>query len=308
MDTIFYNIIFFTPYPPIITILTVDILKKEYSIMDNLHNYLDYRDYIANYYSTKKKETKGFSLRAFGRMIDIDASYLAKIINKSRHISERSVPIITEYFNFNNEEKEYFKQLVKYTKSKNEDEKKANLIKLLSLKQRFTKSLDSNQYAYYQKWYYTAIRNLLEFYKFKPNGDYKELAKQLAPKITEKQARESIKLLEELSLIEVGEDGFYRLTEQAITTGEQWKSIAIKDYQKETIRLCSNSLDNHPKEKRDISTVTMNITEEEFHIIRNSIKDLRKSTIGIANSVEKPNQVYQLNIQLIPLTDTSMDN
>ncbi len=41
--------------------------------------------------------------------------------------------------------------------------------------------------------------------------------------------------------------------------------------------------------------------------MRERIKDFRSNVLKYAQETEKPNSVYQLNIQLLPLTDVDKD-
>ncbi len=99
----------------------------------------------------------------------------------------------------------------------------------------------------------------------------------------------------------------YILTDSAITTGNSWRALAIKDYQVETIELSKQSLDRHEKEVRDISTVTMNISETEFLKIKEMLQQFRSSVINYVNEAENPDRIYQLNMQMIPLCKNGGD-
>ena len=132
----------------------------------------------------------------------------------------------------------------------------------MTLREPGCRPLEEWQYAFYQKWYHSAIHALLSIYEFR--GSYRELASIMTPSITAKQARESIQLLTKIGLVRRDEDGVYRPTDAFVTSGERWQSIAIQNFQKETITLSAQSLDLHPKELRDISTVTVALSRKDL--------------------------------------------
>jgi uncharacterized protein (TIGR02147 family) len=268
--------------------------------MKSVFEYLDYRDFLKDFYEEKKSQHSFFSYRLFGAKIGIDPSYLAKVIIKNRNISNDAIDAIAVFCGLKQREADYFETLVHFVKAKSLKESKLLFEKLLSLKNASAKPLLENQYAFYQKWYHSALRSLLEFYDF--NGDYKALALQLSPPISAKEAKESIQLLEKLNLIKKDMNGRYRMTEVAITTGSQWNSLAIATFQEETIRLSMGSIALHPKKHRDISTVTMNINEENFEEIREKINEFRSSIIKFVHEQQSADRVVQLNIQLFPLS------
>jgi uncharacterized protein (TIGR02147 family) len=267
--------------------------------MKSVSEYLDYRDFLKDFYEEKKSKHSFFSYRLFGAKIGIDSSYLAKVLIKNRNISNAAIDKIAVFCGLKDREADYFETLVHFVKAKSLKESKLLFEKLLSLKNTSSKALLENQYSFYQKWYHSAIRSLLEFYDFK--GDYKALAQQLSPPISAKEAKESIRLLEKLKLVGKDADGRYRMTDVAITTGPQWSSLAIAAFQEETIRLSLGSLTRHPKKHRDISTITMNINEDNFEEIREKISEFRNSIINYVHEQESPDRVVQLNIQIFPL-------
>jgi len=268
--------------------------------MKSVFEYLEYRDFLKDFYEEKKSEHAFFSYRLFGAKIGMDASYLAKVLIKHRHISNTSISNIVAFCGLNEREAEYFETLVHFVKAKSHRESKLLFEKLLSLKNVSAATLLGHQYEFYQKWYHSAIRSILEFDDFR--DDYKTLSEQLSPKITAREAKNSIRLLEKLRLIKKDETGRYRMTDTAITTGPQWHSLAIQTFQEETIRLSLESLSRHPKKHRDVSTITMNVSEQNFQEIRERIKEFRSAVIKYVNEQSSPDRVVQLNIQLFPLS------
>ncbi len=267
-----------------------------------IYNYLDYQAFLKDYYQTRKEETPHFSLRLFGRLIEMDASYLAKVINGKRHLGEQYLHNIADYLKFDDGERAYFETLLLFQKARSDKQKQAHFEKLLALRRVYTTCLEEYQYEFYNKWYYTALRNLLEFFPFYNDDEYSLLGDMLTPNITAGQAEKGIELLVQLNLITLDENGRYVLTNSAITTGDSWQSLAITAFQKETIELSKDALTNHQKEERDISSITMNISNEEFEKIREMIRQFRSSVINYVNDNEVFDRVYQLNTQLIPLS------
>ena len=110
------------------------------------------------------------------------------------------------------------------------------------------------------------------------------------------------KLLEKLLLIRKEKDGRYVQSEKLISTGQRWHSVAIQTFQEETLKLAISSLSNHPKNVRDISTLTMSLGKPEMEAIRELSKQYRKSIIKVISESGPGDSVYQLNMQFFPLT------
>jgi uncharacterized protein (TIGR02147 family) len=267
--------------------------------MNSIFSYFDYQQFLRDYYEEQKRETFYFSYRYMGGKMGLDAGFLVKVLQGKMHLSLKSVSTISKFLKFDVKESEYFETLVRYGRAVSEKEIKSYFEKLLALKDIGADPILGNQYEFYQKWYYSALRELLGFYDFK--GDYSALAAKLSPPISVKEVKKAVLLLDQLKLIYKDESGRYRQTNSFITTSDKWKSAAIHSFQKETIRLAGESLDRHPKDIRDISTITVAVSHKDFEEIRRRISDFRRSLLQMTNENEA-DCVYQINLQAIPLT------
>ena len=268
--------------------------------MQSIDEYLDYRDFLKDFYQEKKSRSSFFSYRVFAGQVGLDTSYLAKVIMKKRHIADRSIPTVARYCGLHGRDAECFDALVHFGKAKTEQQSRLWFERVLSLKEEPSRALLADQYEYYTKWYYSAIRSVIEYFDF--NDDFGLLGKQLNPPIGAREARKAIRLLTSLGLIVKDDSGRYRQSDAAITTGREWNSAAINAFQEETIGLAREALARHPKQTRDISTITMAITAEQFEEIKERIREFRTSLIAYINEDTEPDRVYHMNIQLVPLT------
>ncbi|MBO9666911.1 MAG: DUF4423 domain-containing protein [Bdellovibrio sp.] len=81
-------------------------------------NYKDYRAFLVDYNTWKGQNKVGWSLSVWTRQLGLShASALSMILNRKRHIGDRLVESMCQYFDFNAAEKSHFVNLVKYEKS-----------------------------------------------------------------------------------------------------------------------------------------------------------------------------------------------
>ncbi|MDG5816562.1 TIGR02147 family protein [Chitinispirillales bacterium ANBcel5] len=268
--------------------------------MPEIYNYTNYKDYLKDFFKEQKIKSPIFSFRYVKQRIGIDPGNLAKILHKERHLATRFIPGFIKLCKLRGKRAEYFEIMVLLGRAKNAQDQAIYLEKLFSIKKITSHRIEEYQYEYYRKWYYSAVRALLDFYYF--TDDYEALGEKLSPPITAREAKSAVELLENLELIEKNEDGAYKVTEKIVTTGETWHSAAITNFQKEVISLGAQALNQHKKEHRDVSTITMSINNEDIHKLSKVIHECRQSILSIIDKSEPSNSVYQLNIQLIPLT------
>ena len=268
-----------------------------------LFDYLDYREFLRDFYLEQKRKHSNFTFRFLSQKTSIDPAHIARVFQLKRHLSEKSLVPFIQLCKFSEEERNYFDRLVAYNTARTERQAKQAFEVLLSLSSVKSHTLRADQYAFYTKWYYTAVRALIATRSFTAK-DSGTIAQILSPPISKREAREAVKLLLKLGLVYAGDNGILRCSDTHITTGVKWQSLAAKTFQAETMRLARESLDRHPKEVRDFSTVTIGIKRGRIDEMRQRIADFRKSIMHLAEEDQEPDDIFQLNIQLFPLTDT----
>lgn len=268
--------------------------------MTSLFDSLDYRHFLKQHFDRTRKEKNWFSYRLIAQKVKIDPGQLVKILQGQRHISERLIPVFAKFLGLQKKEQEYFTCLVRFNKAKTSSETELYFGKLMELKDLILPHVDPDQDRFYLKWYHSVVRVLLAFYKF--DGDFKKLGNLLSPAISEREAMASIELLLELGFIEKGTDGNYTVSERFITGGGNRRMLAVRHFQQQTIQLSEHSLLNDPPQVRDISSLTISIPGETLGEIREMIAEFRKTILRRVMEIsQKPDTVYQLNLQLIPV-------
>ena len=194
-----------------------------------------------------------------GSRVSVDPSHLLKIFQLQRHIGTRLIDSFIAHCGLSGTDAEYFSNLVRFNKAKTESDKKTYYERLIALKGVNAQALNKDQYEFYTKWYYSAILTLLDFYPFR---EIMQRWLKSFLRLLPRQGPQIDTSLSDLGLIRKNENGIWELTHQIITTGEKYRSDAVKAFQESTMQLAVQSLYRHPAEKRNISTVTVTIAEK----------------------------------------------
>ena len=261
---------------------------------------MDYREFIRDYYKGRKEDKPFFSYRYIGNHVGMDSSYVIKVLQGNLHISRKKIPQFIKLLDLNETEAEYFETLVLFCKAKTEMERKLFFDKLFSISKVKAKSLEAYQYEFFSKWFYSAVWALIDCEPF--DNDYRMLSEKCLPAITVWDAKRAVRLLEKLGLIKKDDDGKYHTTTLNLTTGGKWYSKAIEHYQHEMMRLADTSIERCSKSERDLSTVTLSVAEKDLPEIKEYVKQFRSSLIKMINSRRGEDRVFQLNVQLFPLS------
>lgn len=272
----------------------------------DIHDYSDYRALLRDLYADRKAKDAKFSYRYMAQKAGFkSAGFFSQIIQGKTNISIRTALSLAGVFKLKSYELEYFENLVNFNQARTQADKQHYFQKLIALKKAKLKTLDERQFEFFTKWYYPAVRELLGIIPF--TDDYKELGESLVPRISPAEARESIKVLERLNLIRKNPYGIYERLDATLTTGDVWQSTAITGFQIETLDLARRSYDLTDKEFRAHSTLTLCLSHGEFRWIKGELGAVRKRILEMAKNAPHPDRVYQLNINLFPLSRIPTD-
>ena len=125
----------------------------------------------------------------------------------------------------------------------------------------------------------------------------------MSPKIKANEAKHAIELLESLKLIQKEKSGNYKPTNSFFSTGEITRQIAVQNFQQETIKMAGESIRRHRKTQRDISSVTISLPKKELPAVGEIIKEFRQTLLRYSDEAKNIDTVFQLNVQLYPLTN-----
>jgi uncharacterized protein (TIGR02147 family) len=273
--------------------------------MIDIFEYIDYRKLLKDLYEQEKGEKPFFSYRYIAQKVGFSsAGFFTNIIARKRNISPQMLLRFASLFKFNRAQTEYFELLVLFDQAKNHKEKKYYFERILASKRSKLKIVDKQHYEFYSKWYYTAVRELMNVYSFCGESDeeYKELAKMLAPPITTAEARKSIEFLEKAGFIAKNDRGIYRQTEPLISTGYEAKSVAISNFQMATADLAKEAIDRFERDKRSLSTLTLSLSKEGYETIMERLKMFHREVLETAKEDKKCDRIYHLNFHVFPMS------
>ena len=267
--------------------------------------YLDYREFLRDYYNSKKEVNPAFSLRVFSDKIGFKAKdFISRVMSGSKNLSNQSIPKVASGLRLGKHETEFFIGLVKFNQAESTEERNAAFEEMQAALKvaRFSEKqhvLGHVQYQVYSHWRHLTIRSLIGMFGF--DGDYEKLAKQVHPHITADEAKKSVKLLEECELIKKDESGKYVLTESAITTGDRTSKLALRGFHQHCLKLAADSIDRDMPGTRHVSGLTLGISKEGYERIVERINAFRKEIALIAEEDQNSDKVFQLEFAMFPV-------
>jgi uncharacterized protein (TIGR02147 family) len=192
---------------------------------------------------------------------------------------------------------------VLYNQAKNHQDKRRHFEKMLSFKNAKIVTVHGSHYEFYEKWFYTVVRETLAVVSVKDN--YAELAARIVPPISEKEAKKAIAVLERLGFIIKDEGGYYRQANPLLMADRDTASLAVDNFVLSNIELARQAIDRFPKDERKLSATTLTISKPTYDKIISELLEFRKHILTLAQQDHHPERTYQFNFQVFPVSTTA---
>ncbi|MDO8644112.1 MAG: TIGR02147 family protein, partial [bacterium] len=231
-------------------------------------------------------------------------NFLMLVMQNKRNLTEESIRKFVTGLSLNKQEEEFFRDLVFFNQSKTHHEKNDYYKLLLQCKHaKHFKTIEKEKYEYYSEWYHPVVRELVASKEF--DGTSEWIADKISPKITPTQASKSIQLLEKLGLIQKTKDNHWAPTNTVIDTGPEVDSTVVHNYHKRLLDLTRDRMDHLSLEHRDTSAMTLGVKKERLAQIKKMVQEFRQEILKLVSEEDAPEEVFQLNIHLYPVTNPS---
>jgi len=264
--------------------------------------YNNYRRYIQDFYEEKKKMV-GFSWRDFARAAKFSSPVFLKLVCDGKSgLSDDAANRVAYAMDLAGFEFDYFMALVRFNQAKTDIQRDEAFTELKEIaKAHKVNILGADLYTYFSSWKYAALRELAPAMQgAKPN----HLAKQCLPEISSEEVVKALQFLTSAKLLRrTTSIHNYQQTEKSVATGPlDIATPAVRSFHRQMGELALNTLDKVPVAERNFSTLTLGLTENSYQKILKELANFRRKVIAIATNEDDVERVYELNLQLFPLT------
>ncbi len=268
----------------------------------SVFNYLDYRRFLEDYFSTRKMEDYRFSLRGFAKHAGLPLSYssfFTKVIAGKRNLTIDLRFKLAKAMKLTASELSYFELLVQFNQSKNEESKQHFYAALAKYKKSPTRIITKDRFEFYAKWQNSVIR---AFFGIRPKERNAEsIGQEIFPQLTVREVEEAVRLLLKLGLITKTANG-YAVTDPHITMEPDQKNFSNKTRIVEMLNLAKEVMPHIPTSDLEYSTMTVYVSHQGFQELRERVRSFREDLKALVASDREEDRVYTVNIQLFPNT------
>lgn len=282
--------------------------------MPVLSEYMDYRLFLADFYHAKKQQTKlairPYSYAIFSAAADIKSpNYLKMIIENKRNLSLDMVSKFAKACSFNKAQTDEFRLLVIFNQAEDPADRNYALKQLSEyrVEQKLKHGeLDRKVFEKVPNWIGWIIYAMVD-----QEGvvfETSQLKDLLRGKAAESEINEALENL--IKSGELSRDPVTNIISKGKPTEapEEIPSALVRKLQMQLMYLGLESLYQDTATEREFGALTLSLTEKEFEDIKFKLRQLRKSLHkdnSIARMSSKGERVYQLNLQLFPVSNAS---
>ena len=271
--------------------------------MASVFDYSDYRQFLRDYYERHKAVNPSFSYRYLAQKSGINSAPFFKfIIEGKRNLTKATILKTCVGLKLSDREAEYFENLVFFNQGKTIAEKNYYFERLVEKQRhRSVTKIREDQFEYFSEWYHCVIRELVCMIDFKE--DYTMLAKCLQPPITSKEAAKSVKLLLGLGFLKKV-NGRYSQCDPVVSTGYGLVSHQIVNFQIMMLHKAIEAFDRCKQQERLTSATTLAVSRQMYEKMVNKLRAMRAELLELSRGDVGAEKVYELTINLFPLTVT----
>jgi len=274
--------------------------------------YTDYRQFLKDFYEFKRVQTRmsvrPYSYATFAASADIKSpNYLKLIIDGQRNLSREMSVKFGKAIGLSKDEMEEWMALVEFTQATEPLERNRHLKVLADLRVRQQLKSGEIKAETWEKvpswvtWVLYALADQKNI-SFAPEHLFEVMRGKARP---EEIRRSLEKLLTSGELLKNPDTGEVSKGRELMTGSENVPVALVRKLQAELIYLGLESLFQDLPQDREFGAQTMSLTEAEFEVLKFELRQFRKrwaKDVYVARAREKGDRVFQLNIQLFPVT------
>jgi uncharacterized protein (TIGR02147 family) len=264
--------------------------------------YADYRQFCRDFYEHQKERGRGFSYRSFARKAKVAPAYLKHIIDGKRNLSPAMSLKFGLGMGLNQNELEYFENLVRFNQAQTIEEKSLYFENLRRKRAKTLVPLGMTEAAsLLSHWYVVAIKELVVNLN---SIDSELIQKALRKRIPKDLIEKSVENLQRLGWLHL-DDGRWISKASQIQFPDEIKSFVIRSFHSQMLQLAQESLED-ALDQREFGAAVFTIPQNRIAELKVKVKELQRELIGFVQDVAKDekredHRVYYLGVQCFAL-------
>ena len=270
----------------------------------SIFEYLDYRAFLKDWFAARKAADARYSHRRFARRAGVSSpSLLSEVVAGRRNLTTRTEEGFLRALGLDHDGARFFSALVAYDQAATVDERNAAWQRVSASRRfRAARPIADGLVRYLSCWYLPAVRELAHCEGFRADPAW--IARTLHPRITEAQARDALETLTSLGLLEADASGRLRPRDVSLVTPHEVAGLAGHNYHQAMLSRAGEALSTVDYRERHFCGVTVAIPQALLPELKAELDAFQERMLELCDErVDEAGQVFQLSLQLFPLSE-----
>jgi uncharacterized protein (TIGR02147 family) len=257
-----------------------------------MNTQVDARSLLRQELEKRIEKNPRYSMRAFAKSLGLSHSLLSLVISGKRSVSTAMVQKLVSFLDLDPIEKQSLLSNYKVQKVNNGFHEDQDTFYQMEL----------DTFAVISDWYHYAILSLLEIENSK--FEAKWISSKLGISVI--QAKLAMERLKRMKLVSLT-NGRWKQSVLPIKINPEMTNDATRKFHRQLLERALDALDNVPKNKRDFSTMTFAMDPSLVPYAAKRLRELERELVASLEKKGKPKVVYNLTIQLIPVSSDDVE-
>lgn len=263
--------------------------------------YLNYREFLKDFFQSKKNHNPNFSYKLFGTKAGFQSkNTMAMVISGKRNLAIERSTDIAKACGLTGPDAAYLVALIGWNQAATEHEKTLYWSEMMACVPHDSFSeLKEEQTRVLSLWYTVAILEMIRLKDYEPHPEW--FAKRLGRKVSPEQAAAALKLLVETGLLEL-KDGHYVSPSKKREFEAKVPTSVVNMYHHRVIHIGLKALAEEEFAQKEFSAACIPVRKESVAKLRAEIKAFQRRIMELTAVDTDADEVYQINVQCFPLT------
>ena len=261
--------------------------------MFSVYNFSDPVEMLHGFINDRK-----ISVRQWSKKMGFHSpKILNDILTRKVRLKSKYVDFVLKGLDLDRSEHMYFRGMVQFSNSRDENERKLNLMLLKELLPSHSKDVvRSEDHEIFSHWVYMVVLTLAGIKSFDLKSE--NVTAILKEEVPKERVDEAIQYL--LAKGFLRQDGGRVVASQfAVTTKTDVKHPTVKKYYSQVFQLAAKAIETSPEE-RSIQCFAVRLKEADVPVVKEMIRQLRHKISSMAS--DEADLVHQVNLCSFPLT------
>lgn len=231
------------------------------------------------------KKNPAYSMRSFSKTLGIHPSVMSLVLTGKRRVSKKTALKISNVLILKPAELQLLFRSAGFNTGVGSDSSEHERLRL-------------DQFEFISSWEHYAILSLLEL----PRSKYQSKWIAMRLGISEVVAVSAMHRIERLGLVAQDSKGKWTQSSRPIAIENSVSTPATRSHHRQLLQKAGEVLDNSAIEERDFSATTFAMNKKDINFALLRIREFRRALVLELEQRSIPDSVYELSVQLFPLT------